>query len=324
MKTIHKLFAAFFIGIGLTACVKYKNDINLEDAQAKQAALTSKVRQQLGDAPNGWLLMVPNLDPTIRTAIPIVLKFDVAKGVVNSTSPFPASLSSVPSLFELSSATGAPLLSFATGSIFSGWYEAGGITDYYFKILSVSADSISMQPYRKGNVYASEGGIPMVMYRLKTPATWFDKPYDLKAILTGKTAPLFNNANNPLKLTYKDGYQQPAWNMEFDGVAAGDMAFWQRYVPFTRYLGMIPIYLFSNGNYTVPGVYYCGNNALVSHLDNGFTPAPWFIDQPKKFISAIKTDYLLVRNLSTDSAKVELFALDKYGNEIISGTLEAK
>jgi hypothetical protein len=324
MKNTYQLLTALAMFFSVVSCTKYDNNINLEATAVKQAELTDRIKHLLGDAPNGWLLYVPNLDTSVKSATPVVLQFDTTKGSFTSKSPFPASASSVPSIYELSSATGAPLLSFASGSIFSSWYESGGITDYYFKVLDASTDTITMQPYRKGNIYASEGGIIMKMARLKTPYTVFDNLVDIASVLTANDAPFWNNATNPLQLTYKDGYVQPPLNMEFDKQSAGNLAFFKANVPFCKYLKTTPIFLFANHDNDNPIVYYCGNNALITHVDNGFSPVLWFIDGPKKITQSLKTDYLLVRSVNPERTKIELFAVDRNGNEIITGTLEVK
>lgn len=324
MKNTYRLLTALVMLFSVVSCTKYDNNINLEETVVKQSELTNRVKHLLGDAPNGWLLYVPNLDTAIKSATPVVLQFDTTKGTFTSKSPFPASASTVPAIYELSSATGAPLLSFASGSIFSSWYESGGITDYYFKVLDAGTDTISMQPYRKGTIYASEGGLLMKMVKLKAPYTFFDNPLDLVAVLTANDAPFWNNAINPIRLTYKDGYTHPALNMEFDKQSAGNLAFFKANVPFCKYLKTTPIFLFANHDYDNPIVYYCGNNALITHVDNGFSPTPWFVDGPKKITQSLKTDYLLVRSVNPERTKIELFALDRDGNEIITGTLEVE
>lgn len=321
MKYTYRFLITAFVTFVVTGCTKYGNDINLEENIAKQGKLNNDIQQKLADAPYGWLLLVPSQDTLVKAAMPILLQFDTAKGTFTSKSPFPASGSAVPSIYELSSATGAPLLSFATGSIFSSWYEAGGITDYYFKVLSAGVDTIVMQPYRKGTIYASEGGTVMKMIRQKAPLTWFDAPRDLPAILTANTAPFWLNATNPLKLTYLSGYVHPAINMEFDKHSAGNLSFIQTRVAFSRDLKMFPIFLFINGDYANPLIYYCGNNALIAHVDNGFSPAFWFIDGPKAFAQIIRTDYLLVRSVNTALTRIDLFAVDGNGKEIITGTM---
>lgn len=321
MKPTYSLFIAAILLLAVTSCTKYESNIDLDANIIKQANLNSDIQKKLADAPFGWLLMVPSLDTNIRSAVPILLRFDTAKNTFTSKSPFQLSTSTVPSLYELSSATGAPLLSFATGSIFSSWYEAGGITDYYFKVLDAKTDTITMQPYRKGTIYASEGGLIMKMVRQKAPLTYYDNPFDLPSILTGNTAPFWNSLHNTLQLNYPDGYHHPTLDMEFDKQSAGNLSFFQTYVPFCRDLKMVPIFLFLNDDYNNPVVYYCGVNTLFAHIDNGFSPTPWFIDGPTAFMRAIKTDYLLVRKVSDDLTQLELFAVDINGKEIISGTL---
>lgn len=324
MKNIYKLLIVVLAASVIAGCTKYGNDVNLEEAGLKQERLNNSIQQKLADAPNGWLLLVPNLDTTIKTATPVLLKFDTLKGTFTSKSPYPASTFDVPTFYNLSSATGAPLLSFATGSIFSSWYEMGGITDYYFKILDASADTIALQPYRKGTIYASEGGVQMKMVRQKTPLTWFDNPIDLVNVFTNHASPFWINATNPLKLTYQDGYVQPAFNAEFDAQSAGNLAFFKANVQICKNLGATPVSLFLNGDYANLIIWYCGTNALISHVDNGFTPAYWFVTGPTKVIKTIKTDYLLVRSVNPALTRIELFAVDANGKEIIAGTLESK
>lgn len=324
MRNTYKLTFFLFTILLATACTKYGSDVNLEENQAKQDAMTSRVQEQLAGAANGWLLLVPSLDTAIKTAMPVLLQFDRASGTFRSRSPYPASGDAVPTLYEVSSATGVPLLSFATGSIFSGWYESGGITDYYFKVLELKPDTITIQPYRKGNVFASEGGIPMKMIRQHAPLTWFDNPVDLPRILTANTSPFWNSANNPLLLNYRSGYTLPATNVQFDKHSAGNLSFIQGNVPFCRFLKPYPIALFPNRIYSTLVVYYCGNNALITHIDNNYTPDAWFVTGPRNFSRLIQSDYLLVRSVNAGANRIELFAVDANGNEIITGTLEVQ
>lgn len=324
MKNTYQLLIAILWIVLAAGCTKYEKDFDLEANDARQNELNDKILKQLGDAPLGWIMYIPSMDTALITATPVIIKFDIAKGTFTTQSPFPASASSVPSLFELSSATGSPLLSFASGSVFSSFYESGNINDYYFKVLSAGVDTIAVQPYRKGNIYASEGGIPMKLVKLKAPITWFDSPVNLPALFIANDAPFYNSATNTLKLTYKNGYVPPAINMEFSGSSAGNMNFFRTYLPFCRDLGMYPVELYVNSDYNNGGLYYCGNNALYNHIDNGVSPVELFVNPPRKFMRALKTDYLLVRSVNADRTKIGLFAVDKDGNEIITGTLEVE
>jgi hypothetical protein len=324
MKTTYQFLIACALVFYITGCTKFEKNFDLEESQAKQARLTAQVKQRLADAPHGWVIYVPNLDTAILTATPVVVKFDTLRNSFTTQSPFPLSNTGSTSLFEVSSATGVPLLSFATGSLFSSWYEAGDINDYYFKILDAGQDTINIQPYRKGKIYASEGGIPMKMIRLKAPATFFDNPVDLKELFSGNGAPFLNSADNRLTLTYKNGYVVPAPNLEFGSFGPGDVGFFQAYVPFSRDLKMYPLALFVNGDYENYGVAYLGINAMNFHVDNGFSPASLFVDAPKKMLRMLKTDYLLVRSVNAERTKVSLYAVDRNGTEVITGTLEVQ
>jgi hypothetical protein len=324
MKTTYQFLIACALVFYITGCTKFEKNFDLEESQAKQARLTTQVKQRLADAPYGWLMYVPNMDTAVLTATPVVLKFDTLKNSYSSQSPFPVSNTATTSLFEVSSATGAPLLSFATGSIFSTLYEGGIISDYYFKILDAGADTINIQPYRKGKVYASEGGIPMKMIRLKAPATFFDNPVDMKNLFASNDAPFLNSPDNRLKLIYKNGYVLPAPNLEFGRFGPDDLDFFESNVPFSRDLKMYPMELYVNGDYANGGLIYLGNNAMNILVDNGFRPTSLFADVPKKVIRLLKTDYLLVRNVSADRTKISVYAVDKNGTEIITGTLEVQ
>ncbi|NSL87691.1 hypothetical protein ECE50_012660 [Chitinophaga sp. Mgbs1] len=324
MKKIYKLLPLLIMAVSVISCVKYEKDIDLDLTLVKQSQLTARIRSQIGDAPNGWLLMIPNPDPSIKTAIPIILKFDTVKNTFTSRSMFPSSTVATPPVYELSSATGAPLLSFASGSTFSAIYESGFIQDFYFKIMDVTPDSITMQPYRKGEIYASEGGTVMKMYKLKSPVTWFDTQYPLLALFSASNSPFVISATNPLKLTYKDGYQAPAWNMEFSGVGAGNTSFFKANIGISRDVGLNPIALYSNSDYSNYAFYYVSGTAMVTAVIKGWSPPGPFSLEPMKFINAIKTDYLLVRSISPDYTKIELFALNRYGQEVITGTLEVE
>lgn len=324
MKTTYQLLIALVMVASMVGCTKYKKDFNLDELSAKQDRLNTQILQRLADAPNGWVIYVPNPDTAVLSATPIILKFDTASRTYTSKSPFPVSNATTPTLFDVSSATGAPLLSFASGSVFSGWNESGGISDFFFKVLNVGQDTIDIQPYRKGQTYQSEGGIPMKMIRLKAPITWFDNPFNLRSLLLSGASPFQKSSVNVLQLTYQNGSAPSSLSMAFFAMGPDDLAFLNAYVPFNRDMKMYPAAVAVNGDPDYFSLYHLGNNSFFSHVDNGFSPGWLFIDLPRAIIKKLKTDHLIVRAVSNDRSKVTVFAVDKNGNEVITGLLEAR
>ncbi|WP_326991446.1 hypothetical protein [Chitinophaga sp. 212800010-3] len=321
MKYVYPSLLALVLIVLTAGCKKYEKDFDLDAQATRQKALTDKIMQELGNNPNGWLIYVPNLDTAIITATPVVVKFDITKGTFTTQSPFPASNTRVPALFELSSATGAPLLSFATGSIFSGWYESGNTNDYYFKVTGVVNDTISIQPYRKGNIYTSEGGIPMKMIRLKAPYTVFDQPASLPELLVDPNSPFQQSTVNMLKLTYRNGYNFTPLIMGFDTWSPATIVSFKGGLPFFRDLGMYPFVLYTNNDGNNYFAYYAGNNTLAAHIDVQLNST--LQGRARQFISKVKTDYFLIRSISADQKTITVYAVDQNGTEVISGTLEA-
>ncbi|MFB6456248.1 hypothetical protein ACE38W_13330 [Chitinophaga sp. Hz27] len=320
MSRTHQLLALLILCIGVVSCTKYDNDIDLDRTAAKQAELNKKIESYLADAPNGWLMLIPNPDTSIVTATPILFRFDTAKKTYTTKSPYPGP--GAPEQYQLSSATGSPLLSFASGSVISTLYELGGVSDYYFKVLDAKPDTIAIQAYRKGTIYAPEGGTQLKLVRQKTPLAWFNADYDLVDILTADDSPMAQWLDNPVNLTFKNG-SKAALQLVFQQFTPEDMAFFDSQITGARNFGGTVTAAYVNRSTAAPCVYYLSRNAMYTYVERYWNPAAWFQTLPNFVVKTTKSNYLLVRSVNDAHTQLQLFAVDKNGDEVITGTFSA-
>lgn len=150
-----------------------KKDLPLDGGMVKerQDALESDIKKMLQGAEYGFLLYPESsATPTVVTSpANFTMKFDTLKNQVTMSSNLSSYAGPAVSYYTLSSATGMPLLTFSTSSFISRIYATGdkGITDFFFRVMRISGDTIKVQPYRKGNIYASEGGPVFNMLKIK-------------------------------------------------------------------------------------------------------------------------------------------------------------
>lgn len=135
--------------------------------------VSQDLRKAMVSSPNGWVMMVKtSLSPDVYT--PVVLKFDTTSNEVNIRTVYGPTDIAKKDYFRIANGTGSPQLIFTTGSIMTSLYRVGAqasdVTDHIYNVIKVSSDTIEIQPYRSGNVYAKEGG---VIYKLfKRPDNW--------------------------------------------------------------------------------------------------------------------------------------------------------
>lgn len=167
------IFVSISLLLMLVGISCQKKDLPLDGSLVKerQAALEGGIKKMLQEAEYGFLFF-PEQSSTISKLTPasnFKLEFDTIKNQVTMSSDIPGYSFPSTSYFSLSAATGLPLLIFSTESYISQIYAGGdqGITDFFFNILRQDGDTIKMQPYRKGNIFASEGGPVFNMVKRK-------------------------------------------------------------------------------------------------------------------------------------------------------------
>lgn len=300
-----------------TAC---KKDELLDGSQSVQRAtqLEKDLKTQLQSAKNTWVLMLPSLNTNSKTAIPIGLKFDTLTNKVKYKTIY--GTDAVDSYFSISASTGMPLLSFSTGSLISSMYEAGGtaITDYFFKVLKVSPDTITIQPYRKGQTYQSEGGVVMKM--VKDPTFLADWEKETTKIYT--QAIQFFGVESTLRLNYADGTSPVAASVAFFFQPQGNINFFKASYPTVANNKQVePIEFDYSPNATTQfyPLAMLGYNSLFWETTTRFTPAEIFSTGPNALTAAFKTEYFLIRKVNAKS--IDVFALDKNGKEMITGAM---
>ena len=150
-----------------------KNDLPLDAGVVKerQVALESDIKKMLQDAEYGFILYPESAttNTVVKAAANFTMKFDTVKNQVTMSSGLASYAGPSMSYYTLSAATGMPLLNFSTSSFISRIYATGdaGITDFFFRVMRLTGDTIKVQPYRKGNIYASEGGPVFNMLKIK-------------------------------------------------------------------------------------------------------------------------------------------------------------
>lgn len=151
------------------ACGKKDFALDSDTVRERQLILDSDIKTRLQNATNGFLFYPENasLSTQVTRAANFTMRFDTLTNKVTMSSSLLFYRGPSTSYFQLSSATGMPLLTFSTDSYISQIYASGdkGITDFFFRVMKISGDTIKVQPYRKGQIYASEGGAVFNMLR---------------------------------------------------------------------------------------------------------------------------------------------------------------
>lgn len=314
MKTIYSItFLAVFMC--LMASCKKETLLDGSESIARANALEKELKTQLNDSKDGWILFIKTSDPNVKTATPIILQFDTIAGKAKIRSMY--GNSDRTAYFNISAATGMPLLSFSTGSIISDIYEGArtDVTDYFFKVLSISKNLIELQAYRKGNANASEGGAIFKLLRNEN-IPWATEWLSEKSKVIDQSQ--FFGVSLKAELTYASGEAFPAASFVFFKQSAGNLDFFKNSYP-TNMANkqLIPIEF---GYLTNSPIVFLGYHSMFWEVSPGFTPASYFTTGPTAFQRLFKTNYFLIRKINATS--IDVFAVDKDGKEIITGTIK--
>lgn len=178
-KILYSLLYLFLNVLLFSSCEKDNiTNAYFEDNSGRQEKVAQEARKMLASAEKGWVMMVKTgLNADVYT--PIVLRFDTLTNRVYVKTVYGVT-ADTESYFRITTGTGAPQLIFTTGSIMSTLYrigvQASDITDHMYNIVGVSADTVAIQCYRSGKVYAKEGGVIYKMFKRPDSWTWADDP----------------------------------------------------------------------------------------------------------------------------------------------------
>lgn len=318
MKTIYNIF---FLAVFMCLMASCKKETLLDGSKSieRSNALEKELKTQLNDAKDGWILFVTTLNPDVKTATPIIMKFDTVSNKVSMTSMY--GKDAEPSYFNISAATGMPLLTFSTGSTLSGIYEIGNtdVTDYFFKVLKLAKDTIEIQSYRKGTGSASEGGAVFKMIRNNNPS-WIKEWQTETGKLISQTR--FFGYYLTAEMTYASGEPFTPLRMAFLNQPAGNIAFFKASYPTVvnnKQIEAISFSYFPLVGAAVQPLSFLGYNSLFYESTTGFSPATLFNTGPATIMKLFKTNYFFIRKINQNS--IDVFALDKDGKEVITGKI---
>ncbi|PYF69392.1 hypothetical protein [Pedobacter nutrimenti] len=316
-----KLYNLIFLAILFCMVLSCKKEALLDGGQSieRSGKLERDLKAQMHDAKDGWILFVSSLNTDVKTATPFIMKFDTTQNKVSMTSIYG---NAVESYFKISASTGMPLLSFSTGSAISSVYEIGGteITDYFFKIVRVVPDTIVMQSYRQGGTYQKEGGAILKLIRNTKPAWTRDWQQETTKIYT--QAPQFFGFYMTANLRYASGEAFTPATIAFLKQSAGNYAFFKASYPTTvnnKQVEPITWAYYATPSTGIGPLGMLGYNSLFCEVSNGYSPASLFSTGPATLQKLFKTNYFLIRKVNATS--IDVFALDKDGKEIITGTI---
>lgn len=318
MKIIYNIsFLAVFMC--LMASCKKETLLDGNKSIERSNALEKELKTQLHDSKDGWILFVTTLNADVKTATPIIMKFDTVASKVSMTSMY--GKDAEPSYFSISASTGMPLLTFSTGSTLSGIYEIGNtnVTDYFFKVLKLGKDTIDIQCYRKGSGSQSEGGAVFKMIRNNNPS-WVKAWQTETTKLISQTR--FFGVYLIAEMTYASGETFTPLRMAFLTQPAGNIAFFKASYPTAVNNKQIDATTFAYlpvvGTAVQP-LSFLGYNSLFYESSTGFSPATLFNTGPAAIMKLFKTNYFFIRKINQNS--VDVFALDKDGKEVITGKI---
>ncbi|MBZ4190290.1 DUF4302 domain-containing protein [Niabella beijingensis] len=315
----------FILSVCLSAC--QKNDLSSDGSASRERAATlqNEIKTALHDTKDGWILMLKNLNKNVRTAMPVLMKFDTLSGTVKITSAF---TKEAESQFLLSASTGLPLLSFSTQSFISQIYTGGNteVTDFFFKVLSVTNDSITIQPFRKGNIYQSEGGALIKLYKATAERNkWVADFLNTSSLPNLFTHTSFYGRNLDIRLkptfstdSIKSGTYLDTWD-------PGSLNLIKAYQPATQTNPALnPIVIEYQKDYPInTDVMYAntivGPGLIYWQPITALTPAEYFLTAPNAFINLLRTDYLIVKSIK--GSTIEVYAMDENGKVCMTGTI---
>lgn len=317
MKTIYKI--TFFIAL-IATLASCKKDELLDGSQSKERsnALEKELKTQLHNSPDGWILFVNPLSANVKSAMPFIMKFDTLQNKVSMTSIYGKDMVS---LFNVSATTGMPLLTLSTGSALSAVYEIGStnITDYFFKVLKVSADTITMQPYRKGTGSASEGGAILKMVKNTKPAwiaAWQTETIKLY------NQPLFFGRYLSIQLNFVDGSTLAPKSVAFIKFGAADAAYLgANYATATNnsQVGSMTFTYFPTPATRLDPLAFTGYNSVFFDVFAAASTNALYGTGPATLQALFKTNYFMIKKVNASS--IDVFAIDKDGKEIVNGSI---
>lgn len=317
MKTIYNItFFAVFMCL-MASC---KKETLLDGSQSieRSNSLEKELKTQLNNSKDGWILYVSTLNANVKTAMPFILKFDTLKNKVSMTSIYGKD---VPSYFNVSAATGMPLLTFSTGTALSAVYEIGStvITDYFFKVLKVSADTITMQPYRKGGSNASEGGAILKMVR-NTQPDWI-KAWQTESLKLYDQERFFDRDFLSTQLTFASGEAFSTVTSAFYTFGQGDIDYLRANYPTSMNNMQTTPIVFS---YFPPGgeidpLSFVGYNSIYFDVYAAASTNALYGTGPATIQRLYKTSYFFIRKINATS--IDIFAIDKDGREFVTGKI---
>ncbi|TJZ53767.1 DUF4302 domain-containing protein [Sphingobacterium olei] len=333
-KILYHLF--FFVGsIVLLASCEKDNITNayFEDNTERQEKVAKEAKEMLASAENGWVMMVKTgLNSDVYT--PIVLKFDTVTNRLYVKTVY-GETADTESYFRITTGTGAPQLIFTTGSIMSSLYRVGAqasdITDHIYNIVGVSSDTVAIQCYRSGNVYAKEGGVIYKMFKRPVDWKWADGENYFDFNASGFGTNVLGTASR-VQLEYVNSPEKNRTIASgFSAVAAANLSTMRNGFAFqisrnigtggfapTNYVFFRFPYLTTNYD----GAPIFANNAL-SFLPQpaGYTNNVTYMTY---FINTFNFHYLVCKSVvrTGNNVKMEFEAYDKAGKVIVKATYD--
>jgi hypothetical protein len=192
----------------LFSCEKDREYGSVSEARTKQGKLVQDLKGVLQDAEDGWVMMLKSSLSDVAYT-PLVMKFDTSKNTVDMVTVYGLTVPSE-AHFTIGEGTANPLLIFSTGSIMTALYRTGvqasDLTDHMFKVLDVKLDTITVQCYRGGGAYATEGGSVYKLFKRPKDWKWADEERYFDLENTERWSGTFLNYGraSDLKLTYLD------------------------------------------------------------------------------------------------------------------------
>lgn len=317
MKTIyHIIFLSVFVCF-MGAC---KKETLLDGSESIQRAnaLEKELKTQLNNSKDGWILFVTPLNVNVKSSMPFILKFDTLESKVSMTSIYGKDVSSV---FNVSAATGMPLLTFSTGTALSAVYEIGStdVTDYFFKVLKVTADTITMQPYRKGSGSASEGGAILKMVKNTQPA-WVKEWQTESTKLFDQTR--FFGRYLTAEMTFASGEAFTPLSVAFIKFGAADATYLGANYPTAtnnKQAGAMNFTYFPTPSTRIDPLAFTGYNSLFFDIYAAASTNALYGTGPATMQRLLKTNYFMIRKINATS--IDVFAIDKTGKEIVTGKI---
>lgn len=332
-RILHIVIAAAGLLVLMYACEKDNiSNAYFEGNQERQEKVAQEAKKVLGSSETGWVMMVKTgLSQDVYT--PIVLNFDTLTNRVYITTVY-GQTSTTEDYFSIKNGTGAPQLIFTTGSIMSTLYrigtQASDITDHIYNIVDVSADTVAIQCYRSGKVYAKEGG---VIYKLfKRPADW--KWAESPIVFNWTSSDFTNNVNSvvgEMKLEYMNDNTSLVTPWRF--WSWSDPTIYRIRDPFsTQYNigtgGFTPMNYFIVTGITAPGITPTTNMTVTNgHNAISIYPIPYNTGTNQAVVALgkyLKTHYLILKNQSRvgNNVKMEFEAYDAKGKVVVKASYD--